>query len=76
MSQLVLAFTDLAAPGMVIRTAGTEDKPMFLVKDVCEVLGIVDPSSKARLLRDDDKLLLPLVTSRGVRSARNRAFTA
>ena len=66
---LVLAFTDLAAPGMVIRTAGTEDTPLFLMKDVCAVLGIVDTSSKARLLRDDDKRLLPLVTAGGVRSA-------
>lgn len=38
-----------------VRTVVIEDKPWFVAKDVCEILGIVDPKSSVRNLDDDEK---------------------
>lgn len=38
-----------------VRTVVIEDEPWFVAKDVCEILGIVDPKSSVRNLDDDEK---------------------
>lgn len=41
--------------GRGVRTVVIEDEPWFVAKDVCEILGIVDPKSSVRNLDDDEK---------------------
>ena len=39
----------------VVRTAGTFEKPLFCVKDVCAMLGVKNSRDKVRLLDEDEK---------------------
>lgn len=45
-----------------VRTAGTSDDPLFVAKDICEILGI-DPSQLRRL--DEDEKVLRLIQTPG-----------
>jgi prophage antirepressor-like protein len=40
----------------VVRTAGTFEKPLFCVKDVCAMLGVKNHLNKVSLLDEDEKL--------------------
>lgn len=49
--------------GKGVRTVVIDDEPWFVAKDVCEILGIVDPSSALRNLEEDEAKQLPRTIS-------------
>lgn len=56
--------------GRGVRTVVIEDEPWFVAKDVCEILGIVDPSSALRNLDEDEARQLPRTISGGDKQLR------
>lgn len=60
--------------GQEIRVVIVEGKPLLVLSDVCEALGIGNPSDVARRLDDDEKAALDIIDTRSETKQR-RAFT-
>lgn len=56
--------------GKGVRTVVIDDEPWFVAKDVCDILGIVDPSSALRNLEEDEAKQLPRTISGGDKQLR------
>lgn len=55
--------------GGTVRTAGTSDHPMFHLPDVCDALGVGNPSQVAARLEDDEKGIYSVDTLGGTQKA-------
>lgn len=68
MNELSFALTvpaELNPGGIVVRMAGTNERPLFCLADVCAVLGIGNPSDVARRIPEDEKTTLDIVEGGG-----------
>ena len=55
--------------GTSVRTAGTPERPLFRASDVCDALGIADPSSACRKLDQDEQELIRIEYGSGSKHA-------
>ena len=53
------------APGISLRSINREGEPWFLVSDVCQALGISNPSQAVQKLDEDEKALTSMNTPGG-----------